>query len=191
MVEVERPGRSPATSSAGAVSGASLPRRAAAAVVAEHKGVVAGYAIVLFRPHSAAARLYSIAVAPALRGRGIGPALIAAAEQEALRRDRVWNPARSAAPTTRPLSPAIARQAIANLAAATTIRRPYDALLFESGCSRHCIVSRTRAPLSPPDHRLHLRPGLPDDGAGLGPTRSQAGAGAGVPALARGGPPSS
>jgi ribosomal protein S18 acetylase RimI-like enzyme/predicted double-glycine peptidase len=62
----------------------------AVSVVAEYRGAVAGYAVVLFRPHSAAARLYSIAVDPDVRGRGIGPALIAAAEEAALERDCVW-----------------------------------------------------------------------------------------------------
>ena len=41
-------------------------------IVAEENGSgLAGYAIVLFRPRSAAARLYSIAVDADMRGRGI------------------------------------------------------------------------------------------------------------------------
>jgi ribosomal protein S18 acetylase RimI-like enzyme len=48
---------------------------------------VAGTAIVLFRPRSAVARLYSIAVAPPMAGRGIGAMLLAAAEASALGRD--------------------------------------------------------------------------------------------------------
>ena len=67
-----------------------LTAPSAVSIVAEHKGTIAGYALVLFRPHSAAARLYSIAVDPDLRGRGIGPALIAAAEHAALERDCIW-----------------------------------------------------------------------------------------------------
>jgi ribosomal-protein-alanine acetyltransferase len=67
-----------------------LTESSAVAIVAEHRGRVAGYAVVLFRPQSAAARLYSIAVDPDVRGRGIGPALIAAAEEAALERDCVW-----------------------------------------------------------------------------------------------------
>jgi [ribosomal protein S18]-alanine N-acetyltransferase len=55
-------------------------------LVAERDGVVAGYALVLFRPNSLAARLYSIAVAPDRAGSGIGPALLAAAEQAARNR---------------------------------------------------------------------------------------------------------
>ena len=62
----------------------------AVSIVAELKGAIAGYALVLFRSHSTAARLYSIAVDPNARGRGIGPALIAAAEEAALERDAVW-----------------------------------------------------------------------------------------------------
>jgi ribosomal protein S18 acetylase RimI-like enzyme len=59
----------------------------AALIVAEAGSRLAGYALVLFRPRSAIARLYSIAVAPAHAGRGVGPTLLAAAEATALRRD--------------------------------------------------------------------------------------------------------
>jgi len=67
-----------------------LTAPSAVSVVAEQGGATVGYALVLFRPHSAAARLYSIAVDPDARGRGVGPALIAAAEEAALERDCVW-----------------------------------------------------------------------------------------------------
>ena len=56
-------------------------------IVAQESGRLAGTAIVLFRPRSAVARLYSIAVAPHMGGRGIGPMLLAAAETAALARD--------------------------------------------------------------------------------------------------------
>ena len=52
-------------------------------VVAERDRAVAGYALVLFRPNSEIARLYSIAVAPDRFGSGIGPALLDAAEHAA------------------------------------------------------------------------------------------------------------
>ena len=55
-------------------------------IVAELADGVAGYALGLFRRGSKVARLYSIAVAPAASGRGIGAALLAAAEQAAGRR---------------------------------------------------------------------------------------------------------
>lgn len=55
-------------------------------IVATGNGALAGYALVLFRDRSAIARLYSIAVAPAFSGRGIGVALLAAAEEAALER---------------------------------------------------------------------------------------------------------
>jgi ribosomal protein S18 acetylase RimI-like enzyme len=55
----------------------------ACSVVAERDGATAGYALILFRPNSMIARLYSIAVAPDCMGRGIGPALLAAAEEAA------------------------------------------------------------------------------------------------------------
>jgi ribosomal protein S18 acetylase RimI-like enzyme len=57
-------------------------------VVAEHGGRIAGCAVVLFRPNSLIARLYSIAVAPRSAGRGLGPALLAAAERAALAKRR-------------------------------------------------------------------------------------------------------
>jgi ribosomal protein S18 acetylase RimI-like enzyme len=55
-------------------------------VVAEVAGQLAGYAVILFRPGSFVARLYSIAVAPEASGRGIAKALLADAEQAALAR---------------------------------------------------------------------------------------------------------
>lgn len=59
----------------------------ASVILAEEGGVVAGYALVLFRSGTFAARLYSIAVAAEFAGRGLGATLLAAAEQEALGRD--------------------------------------------------------------------------------------------------------
>jgi ribosomal protein S18 acetylase RimI-like enzyme len=55
-------------------------------LVAEHDGRLAGYALVLFRPKSAVARLYSIAISPHSGRRGLGRLLLAAAEQAALDR---------------------------------------------------------------------------------------------------------
>lgn len=49
-------------------------------------GGLLGSALVFFREGSTLARLYSIATAPAARGRGIGTGLLAAAEQAARRR---------------------------------------------------------------------------------------------------------
>ena len=57
---------------------------------------LAGTAIVLFRPRSAVARLYSIAVAPHMGGRGVASMLLRAAEECALRRRCALDPARSA-----------------------------------------------------------------------------------------------
>jgi ribosomal protein S18 acetylase RimI-like enzyme len=57
----------------------------AALLVAEISGI-AGYALVLFRSNSRAARLYSLAVEPRSTGGGIGSRLLAAAEAAA--RDR-------------------------------------------------------------------------------------------------------
>ncbi len=55
-------------------------------VLAEADGAPAGYAMVLFRTGAGVARLYSVAVDPAFRGRGIGEALVAAAERTAAAR---------------------------------------------------------------------------------------------------------
>jgi ribosomal protein S18 acetylase RimI-like enzyme len=55
-------------------------------VVAQLASRLAGTAIVLFRPRALVARLYSIAVAPAMGGRGVAPMLLAAAEAAALAR---------------------------------------------------------------------------------------------------------
>jgi ribosomal protein S18 acetylase RimI-like enzyme len=56
-------------------------------IVAEDAGRLAGTAIVLFRPRSLIARLYSLSVAPQMGGRGAGPMLLAAAEAAAFARD--------------------------------------------------------------------------------------------------------
>jgi ribosomal protein S18 acetylase RimI-like enzyme len=60
----------------------------AALVVAEHRSRIAGYALVLYPPRSSIGRLYSIAVAPHISGRGVGPLLLEAAERAAVRHGR-------------------------------------------------------------------------------------------------------
>ena len=67
-----------------------LAAKTAAVIVAEYDGRMAGSAVVLFRPNSAIARLYSIAVAPHRSGFGIGPLLLSAAEETALGRDCLY-----------------------------------------------------------------------------------------------------
>jgi len=57
-------------------------------LVAVREGMLVGYALVLFRAKAAVARLYSIATAPEARRRGIGIALLAAAEEAATARQR-------------------------------------------------------------------------------------------------------
>lgn len=56
--------------------------------VAEIAGRVAGYHLVLFRQGTAAARLYSLAVAPEWQGHGLGAKLLANAEAAAYAADR-------------------------------------------------------------------------------------------------------
>jgi ribosomal protein S18 acetylase RimI-like enzyme len=63
-----------------------LDSPSAETIVAQAGGKLAGTAIVLFRPRSLVARLYSIAVAPHMGGRGVAPMLLAAAEAAALAR---------------------------------------------------------------------------------------------------------
>ena len=57
-------------------------------IVAEESGKLAGYALVLYPPRSKLARLYSVAVAPHIGQRGVGPLLLEAAENAAARRHR-------------------------------------------------------------------------------------------------------
>lgn len=63
-----------------------LKSQSAEVIVAEQGAQLAGTAIVLFRPRSVVARLYSIAVAPPMGGRGVAPMLLEAAEAAALAR---------------------------------------------------------------------------------------------------------
>jgi [ribosomal protein S18]-alanine N-acetyltransferase len=65
-----------------------LAAKTATLIVAEAAGKLAGYVLVLYPPRSTLARLYSIAVAPHIRRRGVGPLLLAAAERAARRRGR-------------------------------------------------------------------------------------------------------
>src|SRR4029078_5948255 len=73
------------------LSGRSLRRflrsKTAQVIVADDGGRIAGAAVVLFRLRSAVARLYSIAVAPHMGGRGVGSMLLEAAEAAAIMRD--------------------------------------------------------------------------------------------------------
>jgi ribosomal protein S18 acetylase RimI-like enzyme len=57
--------------------------------VVEHRGRLVGYAIVRFAPRAHSARLYSIAVAPHMKGRGLALALMAAVENAAIGRGRL------------------------------------------------------------------------------------------------------
>mgnify|MGYP002403806637 CR=1 FL=1 len=65
-----------------------IASRQASLIIAEERGGLAGYVLVLYPPRSRLARLYSIAVGPHVGGRGLGPRLLAAAEEAARRRGR-------------------------------------------------------------------------------------------------------
>ncbi len=59
----------------------------ACVMAAELSGAISGCVLVFFRRGTRSARLYSIAVAQRAHGRGLGAALLRAAEHEARRRD--------------------------------------------------------------------------------------------------------
>jgi ribosomal-protein-alanine N-acetyltransferase len=63
-----------------------LASRSACVIVAESGVRLVGAAVVLFRARARVARLYSIAVAPPMSGKGVAVALLATAERTALRR---------------------------------------------------------------------------------------------------------
>lgn len=65
-----------------------LTRAHAFTLVAEQEGVV-GYVLVLLNEGTSLARLYSIAIDAAMRGKGIGASLVKAAEERAIAEDRV------------------------------------------------------------------------------------------------------
>lgn len=60
-----------------------LASKTARVIVAEVGARLVGAAVVLFRARSTVARLYSIAVAPPMNGKGVAAALLAAAERAA------------------------------------------------------------------------------------------------------------
>ncbi len=63
-----------------------IGQASAALRVVATNGSIAGYALVLFRAHAGVARLYSIAVAEAARGKGMAEALVRDGEKIARRR---------------------------------------------------------------------------------------------------------
>ncbi|GAB6041687.1 ribosomal protein S18-alanine N-acetyltransferase [Endothiovibrio diazotrophicus] len=63
-----------------------LTKGKAATLVAEEEGALAGYILTLFHAGTSLARIYSLAVDPAARGRGLGRALVEAAEHDARQR---------------------------------------------------------------------------------------------------------
>lgn len=74
-----------------------LTRGQALTLVETQRGLLRGYVLLVFRSNSTAARIYTIAVAAHDRRRGVGAALLAAAERASRRRgcDRVRAEVRS------------------------------------------------------------------------------------------------
>lgn len=66
-----------------------LERTTAATIAAVEGNKIVGYAMVLYRAATAVARLYSLAVDPEAKGKGIGAALLKAAEDTAFRHERI------------------------------------------------------------------------------------------------------
>ncbi|WP_420960797.1 peptidase C39 family protein [Brucella sp. IR073] len=66
-----------------------LASSTAETIVAEEDGAIIGYAMILFRKGTSLARLYSIAVDPDAKSRGVGTRLLEAAEQAAFDHDRL------------------------------------------------------------------------------------------------------
>ena len=154
-------------------------------IVVEHDGRLAGYALVLFRSGSAVARLYSIAVARHSAGRGVGPTLLAAAEQRGAR-SRLRRAAARSARGKRRGDRALPEVRLHRVRAPPRLLRGQgDALRFEKRLTPRSPPSRAAALFSP-DHRVHLRAGLHDDGARLGGTGVAPQSGARVQAVARG-----
>jgi ribosomal-protein-alanine acetyltransferase len=58
-------------------------------ILAEAEGQLVGYSLVLMKANTRLARIYSVAVAPEMRGRGLGEALIRESEQQAAEADRI------------------------------------------------------------------------------------------------------
>jgi ribosomal-protein-alanine acetyltransferase len=67
-----------------------LTKAQATTLVAVDGGEMVGYVVLLFSRATSVARLYSIAVRGAVRGRGIGQALVSAAETTAWERERAY-----------------------------------------------------------------------------------------------------
>ena len=67
-----------------------LTRGRASTLAAEADGELLGYVLVLFSRATSVARLYSIAISEPARGRGLGRALVAAAEQAAWEQERAY-----------------------------------------------------------------------------------------------------
>ena len=66
-----------------------IDRPTAETLVVEVDGQICGYAMILFRAGAALARLYSLAIVPGQGGKGLGKALLAAAEVAAMDHDRI------------------------------------------------------------------------------------------------------
>ena len=150
-----------------------LKSKTAQVIVADDGERLAGAAVVLFRPRSALARLYSIATAPHMSGRGIGSMLLVAAEAAALDRDCVSM--RLEVHETN--HTAISRYRKSGYREFGRHAAYYDdggdALRFEKRLAPNLPGFAAPPPYFHQIDRVHLRAGLHHDGARLGgPDRS-------------------
>jgi len=158
-----------------------LTRANATTLVHERDGRLTGYALVLFSRGTALSRLYSIAVDTEERGRGVGRALLAAAEEAALARGCVSmrSEVRRDNPASIALFQSAGYQPFAELEDyyeddmdairfertlvpqldLTQVRVPYYQQTTEFTCGPACLMMAMRAldPASPLQRRLELR----------------------------------
>ncbi|MCD8548502.1 MAG: GNAT family N-acetyltransferase, partial [Aeromonadaceae bacterium] len=133
-------------------------------LVLQQDGQLAGYALVLFHHRTHLARLYSLAIAPPLRGQGLAGQLMEACEQEALargyltlrlevREDNRWRPGpvpQARLPPHPPAGPLLRR-----------CRRRHPAGEAPAAGQTHQPAAGA---LLRSDPALHLRPRQPADG---------------------------
>jgi GNAT superfamily N-acetyltransferase len=139
-------------------------------IVAQRSGQLAGYALLLFHRGASLARLYSIAVAPAWRGHGLGQRLLDEVQARALERHCAW-----VRLEVRADNPAAVSLYEANGYQRFAVVEDYyedhaQALRYEKRVLSEAPPPARQVPYYA-DHRVHLWRRLPDDGHGRDCTR--------------------